>query len=32
VRGHHADVVKEAVTRYLDWPMYHHGGEAEVML
>lgn len=32
VRGHHADVVKEAVTRYLDWPMYHHGGETEVML
>jgi L-fucose isomerase-like protein len=29
VRGHHADVVAEAVTRYLKWPMYHHGAEAE---
>lgn len=26
VRGHHADVVHEAVTRYLGWPIYHHGG------
>ena len=25
VRGHHADVVSEAVTRYLGWPIYHHG-------
>lgn len=24
VRGHHADVVEEAVTRYLGWPYYHH--------
>ena len=32
VRGHHADVVAEAVTRYLNWPMYHHGVEAEVRL
>jgi L-fucose isomerase-like protein len=29
VRGHHGDVVREAVTRYLRWPMYHHGGEVE---
>lgn len=27
VRGHHADVVEEAVTRYLRWPIYRHGGE-----
>ena len=26
VRGHHADVVHEAVTRYLGWPIYHHDG------
>ena len=32
VRGHHADVVSEAVTRYLGWPMYHHGGEVEPQL
>ena len=32
VRGHHADVVAEAVTRYLKWPMYHHGAEAEAQL
>lgn len=32
VRGHHADVVNEAVTRYLNWPMYHHGGEPEPQL
>ncbi|MDD7973915.1 L-fucose/L-arabinose isomerase family protein [Roseinatronobacter alkalisoli] len=25
VRGHHADVVHEAVSRYLGWPVYHHG-------
>ena len=25
VRGNHADVVDEAVTRYLGWPIYHHG-------
>lgn len=29
VRGHHADVVAEAVTRYLGWPMYHHGAAGE---
>ena len=29
VRGHHADVVAEAVTRYLNWPIYHHGAEPE---
>ena len=29
VRGHHADVVNEAVTRYLGWPIYHHGAEPE---
>ncbi len=32
VRGHHADVVNEAVTRYLRWPIYHHGGEVEPQL
>lgn len=32
VRGHHADVVAEAVTRYLGWPIYHHGVEAEPQL
>ena len=32
VRGHHADVVNEAVTRYLGWPIYHHGGEPEPQL
>ena len=25
VRGHHADVVAEAVTRYMKWPLYNHG-------
>ncbi|ROU03203.1 L-fucose/L-arabinose isomerase family protein [Histidinibacterium lentulum] len=29
VRGHHADVLSEAVTQYLRWPIYHHGGEPE---
>lgn len=29
VRGHHAEVVDEAVTRYLGWPIYHHGAEPE---
>ena len=24
VRGHHADVVDEAVDRYLGWQNYHH--------
>ncbi|WP_116134096.1 L-fucose/L-arabinose isomerase family protein [Tropicimonas sp. IMCC34043] len=28
VRGHHADVVAEAITRYLRWPIYHHGAPA----
>jgi L-fucose isomerase-like protein len=32
VRGHHADVVNEAVTRYLGWPIYHHGGDPEPQL
>ena len=32
VRGHHADVVAEAVTRYLRWPIYHHGAEVEPTL
>ena len=27
VRGHHATVLNEAVTRYLDWPTYHHAAE-----
>jgi L-fucose isomerase-like protein len=29
VRGHYADVLHEAVFRYLRWPVYHHGGEPE---
>jgi L-fucose isomerase-like protein len=32
VRGHHGDVVDEAVTRYLRWPIYHHGAELEPAL
>lgn len=32
VRGHYADVVNEAVTRYLGWPIYHHGAEPEPQL
>lgn len=32
VRGHHADVVREAATRYLGWPLYHHGGTLEPQL
>ncbi len=32
VRGHHADVVEEAVTRYLRLPLYHHGAGPEPML
>jgi L-fucose isomerase-like protein len=24
VRGHHADAVHEAITRYLNWPIYRH--------
>ncbi|SFR04994.1 L-fucose/L-arabinose isomerase family protein [Poseidonocella sedimentorum] len=27
VRGHHAEALHEAVTRYLRIPTYHHGGE-----
>ena len=29
VRGHYAGVVKEAITRYLGWPAYHHNGTPE---
>ena len=32
VRGHHADVVAEAVTRYLAWPIYHHNTPIEPQL
>lgn len=32
VRGHHADVVNEAIYRYLGWPIYHHGGDPEPQL
>jgi L-fucose isomerase-like protein len=32
VRGHHADVLNEAVFRYLRWPLYHHGGPVEPQL
>ncbi len=32
VRGHHADVVAEAVTRYLNWPFYHHNAIPEPAL
>jgi L-fucose isomerase-like protein len=28
VRGHHADAVQEAVTRYLNWPIYRHEPDA----
>ena len=28
VRGHHAEALNEAVTRYLDWPTYHHQADA----
>jgi L-fucose isomerase-like protein len=27
VRGHHADVLNEAVSRYLDWPTYFHSAD-----
>ena len=27
VRGHHADAVHEAITRYLNWPIYRHAAE-----
>lgn len=29
VRGSHAEIIDEAVTRYLKWPIYHHGAEVE---
>lgn len=32
VRGNHADVVNEAVTRYLGWPLYAHNIEQEPAL
>ncbi|PZQ96576.1 MAG: fucose isomerase [Cereibacter sphaeroides] len=32
VRGHHADVVNEAVTRYLGWPIYNHDTPPEPAL
>jgi len=32
VRGHHSDIVEEAVHRYMRWPTYHHGGEPEPQL
>ncbi len=32
VRGHHADVVAEAITRYLGWPIYHHNAPVEPQL
>jgi L-fucose isomerase-like protein len=32
VRGNYADVVNEAITRYLGWPIYHHGAEPEAQL
>ncbi len=32
VRGCYADVVGEAVHRYLGWPIYHHGGTPEPQL
>jgi L-fucose isomerase-like protein len=28
VRGHHAEAVHEAITRYLNWPIHRHGGDA----
>jgi L-fucose isomerase-like protein len=27
VRGHHAAAVHEAITRYLNWPIYQHEAE-----
>ena len=30
VRGHYADVVEEALTRYMKLPLYHHNGEPAV--
>ncbi|MGJ8583969.1 MAG: L-fucose/L-arabinose isomerase family protein [Marinosulfonomonas sp.] len=32
VRGEHADVVNEAVVRYLGWPIYHHNQTPEPQL
>jgi L-fucose isomerase-like protein len=32
VRGHHADVVQEAIGRYLKWPHYHHNAPVEPKL
>lgn len=32
VRGHHAAALNEAVTQYLRWPLYHHGGTPEPQL
>ncbi len=32
VRGHHADVVNEAVIRYLGWPIYNHDTPPEPAL
>ena len=32
VRGHHADVINEAVQRYLKWPHYHHNATPEPSL
>lgn len=32
VRGHHADVVNEAITRYLGWPIYNHDTPPEPQL
>ncbi len=29
VRGHHADAVREAITRYLSWPIYRHQAEPD---
>lgn len=32
VRGHHAEIVAEAASRYLRWPLYHHGAEVAPQL
>lgn len=32
VRGHHADIVEQAVRHYMGLPIYHHGGEPEPQL
>jgi L-fucose isomerase-like protein len=29
VRGHHADIVAEAATRYLGWPLYRHEADPQ---